>query len=186
MRRIELQLLVAIVLLPAVARAQEAIAPINQSSATPVATLESEEMVPAAELEQALQELETVHAQNYQTLAGLTEQVPEAARPAIKRAMDNSQRGWQRARDNRQRAQAKRQAKMQQGKGVKPTWAGQGGRQGYRPTQMQGAGGRPEQTGQQPQTANNNQQFRDQGGAQQQRGQSGSRGQSGPRGKNRR
>jgi len=204
MRRFEFQLLIAVAFLPVTVNAQQPIAP-TQAPVAAVPTVESEDVVPAAELEEALQELEAVHAQNYQTLAGLAEQAPEAAQPAIKRAMENSQRGWQRARDNRQRAQARRQAKMQQGKGGKPTWAGQGGRQGYRPTQIQGQGGRPEQTGkaagsessvqgqsglnqsgQQPRTANrfqpqsrqSDQQFRSQGGSQQQRGQSTSRGKS--------
>ena len=205
MRRFEFYLLIAIACIPAAVKAQQPIAVTDQSPIPAAATLESEDTVPAAELDEALRELEAAHAQNYQTLAGLAAEVPEAARPAIQRAMENSQRGWQRARDNRQRAQAKRQAKMQREKGGKPAWAGQGGRQGYRPTQMQGGGGRAEQTGQadsrpsfgqgqsrtsqfgqQPRTANSFQQqsresvqqFSGQGGSQKLRGQSGSRGKS--------
>lgn len=127
----------ALAMLTAVANAQQGISPGDQLAAQVPATVESvasEDVVPAAELEAALQELESVHAENYNTLAKLTESVPASARPAIQQAMERSRNGWQRARQNRQRSLAKRQARMEarQGKGGKPQWAGQGGRQSYR------------------------------------------------------
>jgi hypothetical protein len=72
-----------------------------------------EDVVAAADLEVAVTELETAHAQNYNALASVLDKVPASVRPTIEQAMENSKKGYQKARENRERVTAMRQAKAQ-------------------------------------------------------------------------
>ncbi len=75
------------------------------------AELADADVVTAAELETTLIELETAHAQNYNTLATIIDKVPAEARPAIEQALENSKRGYLQAKSNRERTTSMRQTK---------------------------------------------------------------------------
>jgi hypothetical protein len=99
-------LLLSLAVIPhAVTRAQE-----SAPGVIP-AQMSDEDVVPAAELEAVVAELENAHAQNYNTLASIIDKVPASARPALEQAMENSKRGYQQSRANRERITAMRQAK---------------------------------------------------------------------------
>ena len=75
------------------------------------AQLADEDVVPAAELEAAMVELETAYAQHHNTLLAVIDQAPEAARPALEQALEKSKLGYYKARANRERTTAMRQEK---------------------------------------------------------------------------
>ena len=79
--------------------------------------------VSAEDLDAAYAELEETHAQHYKVLQELRTTLPESARPAIDKAMQNSEQGWRRAREARQRIGSRLRKVID---GVKPDSAGKG------------------------------------------------------------